>query len=389
MKLKRKDFFKGIALGTISLPLLMRGLMPKNYAQEQQGPNIISGRHYKWKMVTTWSPNFPILGEVCNLFAEMVREMSAGRLDIEVFGGGTLVPPLEAFNAVKGGFAQIGHGAAYYWAGKVPAAQFFASIPFGMNAQQSNAWMVQGGGQELWEELYALHGLLPMAGGNTGVQMGGWFNREINSLEDFRGLKMRIPGLGSKVVEKAGGAAVLIPGPDLYTSLERGVIDATEWIGPFHDYKMGFHQIAQYYYSPGWHEAGTVLEFFSNKEAYEQLPKDLQAIIRAAAGYCNNWVLSSFEAKNAEYLGIILQDFEKHNQKYPEKQKEVRTFSDDILRQLRQYNEEAIQELIADDPFAQKVYASFLKFQEQSALWSTYTEKVFYNSLQQSLSGES
>lgn len=383
MKIKRKDFFKGIALGTISLPLLLKGLMPENFAQQSDSPNIISGKSYRWKMVTTWPPNFPILGEACELFAKMVKEMSGGRLEIEVFGGGTLVPPLEAFDAVKNGSAEMGHGAGYYWAGKVPAAQFFASIPFGMNAQQANAWL-EYEGLKLWEELYAAYNLVPMPGGNTGVQMGGWFNKEINTLEDFKGLKMRIPGLASKVLEKAGGAAVLIAGGEIYTSLERGVIDATEWIGPYHDYKMGFHQIAQYYYAPGWHEAGTTLEFFSNKKAFEELPTDLKAIIKAAAGYCNAWVLSSFEAQNAVYLDKIIADFEAHNQKYPNQKKEIRRFSPEILNQLRNYNEEAVQELIADDPFAQKVYASFNDFRQKSALWSEYTEKVFYNNLQRS-----
>jgi TRAP-type mannitol/chloroaromatic compound transport system substrate-binding protein len=194
MALSRKDFFKGLAIGTISLPFAIRGCGGKNYAQKtEESDSVIRAKKIQWKMVTTWPPNFPILGEGCIKFAELVNKMSGGRIEIRVYGGGELVPPLESFDAVSSGAADMSHGAGYYWAGKVPAAQFFASIPFGMNAQQLNAWIMTGGGLELWRELYADFGVIPMLGGNTGVQMGGWFNREINSLADLKGLKMRIP----------------------------------------------------------------------------------------------------------------------------------------------------------------------------------------------------
>lgn len=369
-KLSRKTFFKGLALGTISLPLAIRSCGNKNLAQDS-GPNIITGKKYKWKMTTTWPPDFPALGEGCNLFAKWVEEMSGGRMQIQVFGGGELVPPLEAFNAVRSGAAEIGHGAGYYWKGLLPAAQFFASIPFGMNAQQMNAWLYSGGGLKLWEKLYADVGLVPFPGGNTGVQMGGWFNREINTIEDFKGLKMRIPGVGSKVLKKAGGAPVLLPGGELYTGLERGVIDATEWIGPYHDYKMGFYQIAKYYYTPGWHEAGTTLEFFINKPKFDALEPDLQAILRTAAARVNVWMLSEFEAKNTIYLEKLI-----------EAKVDIRKFPDEVLATLRQYNEEALQEEIAGDPLSREAYASYDSFRKKAASWAKLTEKVFYNSLQ-------
>lgn len=369
-KLSRKTFFKGLALGTISLPFAIRSCGGQNLAQATS-PNIITQKKYKWKMVTTWPPNFPALGEGCNLFAKWVNEMSAGRMEIQVFGGGELVPPLEAFNTVRNGAAEIGHGAGYYWKGMLPAAQFFASIPFGMNAQQMNAWLLSGGGLELWQEIYAQFNLVPFPGGNTGVQMGGWFNREINSIEDFVGLKMRIPGVGSSVLKKAGGAPVLLAGGEIYTSLERGVIDATEWIGPYHDYKMGFHQIAKYYYTPGWHEAGTALEFFINKQKFEELPPDLQAIIRAAALRVNHWMLSEFEAQNTLYL-----------EKLVEEKVDIRRFPDEVLAALRKYNEEAIQEEIADDLLAKRAYEAYNSFRNRAAGWAEITEKVFYNSLQ-------
>ena len=372
-KLTRKNFLKGAALGTISLPFLIRGCGPTNIAQNTaSGPNIITDKKFQWKLVTTWPPNFPVLGEGCTYFANWVREMSGGRLDIKVFGGGELVPPLEVFDAVRTGAADMGSGAAYYWAGKIPSAQFFASVPFGMNAQQLNAWIDNGGGLQLWESLYADYGLVPMLGGNTGVQMGGWFNREINTLGDFKGLKMRMPGLGGKVLKRAGGSPVLMAGSELYTGLEKGTIDATEWIGPYHDYKMGFYQIAKYYYSPGWHEAGTALEIIINKNKMEELPADLQAIVRTAAARMNLWTLSEFEAKNGIYLDKLIN----------EEKVDIRKFSPEILDQLRIYTEEITEDLASQDAFSRKVFDAYQKFRQQAASWSKLSEKVYYNDLQ-------
>ena len=368
-QLSRKSFFKGLALGTLSLPFLLRSFRGES---QDNSANVIDGKTYEWKMVTTWPPNFPVLGEGCTLFADLVEQMSAGRIKIKVYGGGELVPALEAFDAVRSGAAEMGSGAAYYWAGKIAAAPFFASVPFGMNAQQLNAWILTGGGMELWRELYAEYGLVPFLGGNTGVQMGGWFNREINSLDDLQGLKMRMPGIGGKVLEKAGGTPILLAGGELYTGLERGIIDATEWIGPYHDYKMAFHQIAKYYYSPGWHETGTALEFFANKEVFDTLPSDLQMIIETASLRVNHWMLSEFETQNSLYLKKLQE----------EENIEIRYYPQEVLDQLRQYTEEVLVELTEQDAFSQKVYASYKAFQEASSEWAGLTEKVFYNQIQ-------
>jgi TRAP-type mannitol/chloroaromatic compound transport system substrate-binding protein len=373
MKLTRKDFFKGLALGTISLPFAIKALGGKGQAQPENSnsPNINTKRRYQWKMVTTWPPNFPILGEACNLFAQLIEEMSGGRITIRVYGGNELVPALEAFDTVRTGGAELGSGAAYYWAGKAAAAQFFASVPFGMNTQQLNAWMLCGGGLELWEELYRDFNLVPMVGGNTGVQMGGWFNKEINTLADLKGLKMRIPGLGGKVLEKAGGAPVLLAGGEIYTGLERGVIDATEWLGPYHDTLMGFHEIAKYYYTPGWHEPGTALEYFINKEVYDDLPKDLQVIIKTAALRINLWVVSQMEAKNADALTSLI-----------EKGVTLKSFPEEVITQLRGFTEEAIADITANDAFARRTYESYNNFRKKAANYSLITEKRFYDLIQ-------
>ena len=367
--ISRKNFFKGLALGTISLPLFLRGILDDNQAQTTQ--QISNGKKYEWKMVTTWPPNFPIIGEACEYFANLVNKLSDGRISIRVFGGGELVPALEAFDAVRSGAADLSHGCAYYWAGKSPAAQFFGAVPFGMNAQQVTAWVLHGGGMQLWEELYRDFGLVPMLGGNTGVQMGGWFNREINSIDDFRGLKMRIPGLGGKVLEKVGGAPILLAGGEIYTGLERGVIDATEWLGPFHDSLMGFDEIAKYYYSPGWHEAGTVLETTINKKVYDSLPNDLQQIVQSAAMNTNLWMHLQMEAKNAEALSELIA-----------KGVDIRTFSSEIMDELRVQTEVVVNALADSDPFARRVYDSYDTFRKKAADYAQITEKVFYDRLQ-------
>ncbi len=370
-KFNRKSFVKLLAAGTISLPFFIRGCGPEHLAQESSEPGIISGKKYKWRMVTTWPPNFPVLGEGCNLFAKWVREMSAGRMDIKVYGGGELVPALETFDAVKSGAAEVGSGAAYYWVGKAPAAAFFTAVPFGMNAQQVNAWMLGGDGLKLWEELYSDFGLIPVPGGNTGVQAGGWFNREINSMKDMKGLKMRIPGLGGRVLEKAGGTPVLLSGGDIYTGLERGIIDATEWIGPYHDFIMGYHEIAKYYYTPGWHETGSELEIIFNKQQFEALDQDLQVILKTAAFRMNHWVLSQFEAINSEYLEKLIED----------ETVDVRQFPQEVLDQMKVFTQEVIEEITAQDSFAKKVYENYKLFKDRSALWAKSSEKIYYNNI--------
>lgn len=337
-----------------------------------EGPNIITNKTIEWRMVTTWPPNFPVLGESCNLLAKWIEEMSGGRLKIQVFGSGELIPGLEVFDAVSNGAVEMGNGVSYYWSGKIPAAQFFASVPFGMNAQQMNAWIIAGGGMSLWEELYAPYNLIPMLAGNTGVQMGGWFNREIKDIDDVKGLKMRMPGLGAKVLSKAGGSPKLVAGGEIYTNLERGVIDATEWIGPYHDYIMGFHEIAKYYYYPGWHETGTCIEGIVNKEKFEALPSDLQAIIRFAMAYQNSWTFSEFEARNQSYLDKIRNESEVSIRPYPK----------EVISVLREYTKETLEEIVAKDAKSKKVFEAYSAFRNTMTSWSSITEKIYYDQIQ-------
>lgn len=333
-------------------------------AADQQVPV----KTYQWKLVTSWPKNFPGLGTAPENFAKLVERLSSGRLTIKVFGAGQLVPALEGFDAVSQGVAEMGHDGAYYWKGKNLAAPFFTTLPFGLNAQEMNAWLHYGGGMELWRELYAQYNLVPFAGGNTGVQMAGWFNREINTIEDLKGLKMRIPGLGGEVFTRAGGTAVSMAGGDIYTSMQTGVIDATEWVGPYNDLAFGLHQVAQYYYYPGWHEPGPTLEFIVNKTAYDALPDDLQAIIEVASRAVNQDMLDEYTARNNAALTELV---ETHGV-------ELRQLPDDVLRELSRISTQVVAEMAATDPFVRKVADSINAFKEQSMQYHEISEEAYY-----------
>ncbi len=358
--MKRRDFLKKTGAGAAAAVAGTAVAAPAVWAK---------GKTYNWKMVTTWPPNLPVLQTGAERFAKRVGQVSEGRIKIKVFAGGELVPPMNVFDAVSQGTVECGSGASYYWAGKVPAAQWFAAVPFGLNAQGINAWLYSGGGLKLWEEVYAPFNLIARPQGNTGVQMGGWFRKEMKTIDDYKGLKMRIPGLGGKVIAKAGGTVVLLPGGEIFTSLERGVIDATEWVGPMHDLRMGFYKAAKYYYYPGWHEPGTCLEVMFNKKKYDSLPKDLQAIIDAVAMETNLWSLSEFEAGNGAALQELIT---KH------KVQLVR-FPDELLGSLRKLAKETMEEEAAKDAVSRKVHEAFKKFKEQVGIWGSVSENAYYN----------
>jgi len=326
---------------------------------------------FHWKLVTTWPPNFPIFMDGINRFAKDVKRMSRGQLNIQVFAGGELIPALQTFDAVSQGTVEMGHGAAYYWAGKIPAGQFFTAVPFGMNAQGMNAWLYYGGGLELWRELYAGHNLVPLPMGNTGVQMGGWFRKPIESLESLKGLKMRIPGLGGKVIARAGVNPVLLAGGEIYTALERGTIDATEWVGPYHDLRLGLYRAAKYYYYPGWHEPGPTLELTINKKAWDGLPKHLQLIVENAAAASNLWMLSEFEARNLEALQTL-------KNKYKVK---VNAFPDDVIRKLKTLTEETLAEEAGKDADFKRVLQAYEAFRKDNAAWNEISEAAYARAL--------
>jgi len=331
--------------------------------------SVGTGEVIEWKLVTTWPKGLPGLGAAPENFARRVNEASGGRLRIKVFGAGEIVPAFEVFDAVSRGVAEAGHGASYYWKGKIPASVFYTAVPFGMTAQEANGWLHYGGGLELWRELYAPFGVVPFAGGSTGVQMAGWFNIRLNSRADLDGLKMRIPGLAGEVFDAAGGSAVRIAGGEVYTSMQTGVIDAVEWVGPYNDRTLGLMEVGDYYYYPGWHEPGAMLETIVNAEALAALPDDLQAIVRVAARATNTDMLDDFTANNSESLQILLNEFET----------EVLPLPDDVMDALYENSQVAIQALVEADPMAKKIAASYFEFADKVRTYHEISERAYLN----------
>jgi TRAP-type mannitol/chloroaromatic compound transport system substrate-binding protein len=350
---------------TVTFALAVAGCASDKTCDESAGQQ----ESFSWKMVTTWPPNFPGMGTGVTRMAEQIERASNGRLKIRIYAAGELVPAMEVFDTVSRGTVQMGHGAAYYWKGKSEAAQFFTAIPFGMTVMEMNGWLYFGGGLELYRELYSNFDLVPFPAGNTGVQMGGWFNREINSIADLKGLVMRIPGLGGAVLERAGGTPVTLPGGEIFTSLQTGAIDATEWVGPYNDMIMGLQDAARYYYYPGWQEPGPTLECLINKEAWASLPPDLQMIVELACAALNDQMTAEFSARNAEYLAELEQN----------SATEIRRFPDDVLATLRVYADELIAELVERDAAAAKIYKSFSAYKSKAVRWTALSEQAFLN----------
>jgi TRAP-type mannitol/chloroaromatic compound transport system substrate-binding protein len=344
--MKRRDFLKAAGVGAVAA-----GSVPAPRAWAQQ-------KTFKWKMVTTWPPGLIILQEGAERFAKRVEELSEGRLKIDVFAAGVLVPALGGFDAISQGTVECGSSASYYWAGKVPAAQLLTAIPFGPMFDQMTTWLYAGGALDLWNEIYAKFNLVAIPMMNTGQQMGGWFRKEIKSVEDIKGLKFRIPGLGGKIMAKLGAAVQLLPGAEIVPALEKGAIDAAEWVGPAHDLKLGFPKVAKYYYYPGFWEPSGQAELMINKKAWESLPKDLQGIVTAVANEINQWGFAQFELQNSTALAEIKKQF-------PDVQ--VKRYPDDVLRACRKVAEEVLAEEAAADKTGdfKKVYDSYLRFKAQ------------------------
>ncbi len=321
-------------------------------------------------MITTWPRDFPGLGTGARRLAESVTAMSEGRLEIKVFAAGELVPPLESFDAVSGGAADLYHAIEYYWQDRSRAFNFFAAVPFGLTAGELAAWVYHGGGQELWDRLAAGFNIKPFQVGNTGAQMGGWFNKEINGIEDFKGLKIRMPGLGGEVLSRIGATPVSLPGTKIFPSLHSGTIDATEWAGPWNDLALGFYKVAKYYYYPGFHEPGTALSVGINLQVWESLSADHQAIFSKATAAENAFSRAEFNAQNAAALNTLRQ---KHNV-------DLRRFTDDVLKAVGEAAGDVVGDIASgSDALTREVYNSFLKFRKGALSWSHLGEQSYWN----------
>jgi TRAP-type mannitol/chloroaromatic compound transport system substrate-binding protein len=370
--MKERTLLPAAVVGLLLLWIGTLGLwaVEGQMTDDDTGPRVSgSETSIEWKLVTTWPKGLPGLGSAPENFARRVGEMSNGRLKVRVYGAGEIVPPLGVFDAVKEGVAEMGHGASYYWKGKVPASVFYTAVPFGMTAQEMNGWLHYGGGLELWRELYEPHGIIPFAGGSTGVQMAGWFNRELRSAKDLQNLKMRIPGLAGEVFALSGGTPVLRAGSEIYTSMQTGDIDAVEWVGPYNDRTLGLMEVAEYYYYPGWHEPGAMLEFTVNQLAFDRLPLDLQAIVEGAARATNQDMLDEFTARNNQSLTTLLDDYSV----------KLRPLPDDVMDVLHSNAVIALEELKQDDPMAQKISASNEAFLDGVRTYHEISERAYLN----------
>lgn len=319
------------------------------------------------RLATSWPAGFPIMGTGIERFAERVKAASGGTLNIKIYPKETLVPALAVFDAASSGEIDAFHSGPYYWKGKNSAFALFSGTPFGLTSEEINSWMLFGGGMELWREMYAAHNLYPFLGGNTNVQMGGWFRKPINSLADLKGLKMRIPGIGGEVMSRLGVNPVLLAAGEIYPALERGMIDATEWVGPALDLQMGFYKVAKYYYS-GWHEPGSVLELTFNKQVWEKLSPEHQAIIQIASEEMNNRMSLEFHAKNID----ALQEIQKMGI-------QINAFPTDVNIAAKKALDDYLRYESGRNSAFKRVYTTMDEYLKKSRAWSNVGLNQFLN----------
>ncbi len=351
--MKRREFLKaagvGVAASAVAAP-----------AVAQSMPEV------KWRMPTSWPKSLDTLYGACEFFAKRVSEITDGRFQITVFAGGEIVPALQVLDAVQNGSVEMCNTASYYYWGKDAAFTFGTALPFGLNARQQLAWFHQGGGNELMNELFATYNCIGFPAGNTNAQMGGWFRKEVNTSEDLKGLKFRIGGFAGRIVSKLGVIPQQIAAGDIYPALERGTIDAAEWVGPYDDEKLGFAKVAKYYYYPGWWEGGATGHHLINLEAWNKLPKAYQAAIYAASGETMVWEMSKYDYVNPPAIRRLIQGGA-----------EVKPFSQEILEACLKAANETYAELSASNPRFKKMYDSLTAFRSDSYLWWQTAELTF------------
>lgn len=345
--------------GAAALAAGCEGPQPRPAAQ---GPAIHSDRRVRWRMTSSFPRSLDTLFGGAERVAKRVAELTDGQFEIHVYPAGELVPSLQVLDAVQQGTVECGQTASYYYIGKDPALAFDACVPFDMTARQKSAWLLEGGGLALLNERFAAFGVRTFPAGNTGVQMGGWFRRELAGLDGLRGLKMRIPGLGGEVMARLGVVVQNIPGGEIYTALEMGAIDATEWVGPHDDEKLGFHKVAKHYYYPGFWEPGPNLSVYVNLRAWEALPAAWKAVFEAACVETVGWMLARYDALNPEALARIRASGVT-----------VRPFPAEVLSAAREATD-AILEAHAADPGYRKVYEAWREFRARQASWGAIAE---------------
>ena len=360
--MQRRSFLRnaavGAAAGTIAAPAI---------AQSQ--PSV------QWRMAASWPKSLDTLFGAAEFVAKRVGEITDGKFQIRVFAAGEIVPALQVLDAVQAGTVEMGHTASYYYFGKDPAFALGTSVPFGPTARQSNAWWLFGGGAEAMAPLYSEYGCIALLGGNTGCQMGGWFRKEIKSVDDLKGLKFRIGGMAGLVLAKLGVVPQMIGGPDIYPAREKGTIDGAEWVGPYDDEKLGFNKVAQYYYYPGWWEGGPMLPVLINEKKWNELPKAYQAALKAACGECNGWMPAKYDAQNPEALRRLIAGGTK-----------LRPFPKSVMEASEKASYEVYDELKAKSAHWKRIYPGWKKFRDEQFLWfrvaeATYDNYAFFSKL--------
>lgn len=356
-KIKRRSFLKSTVLATAGTVAAAATLSAPAYA---------SGKR-RLKMVTTWPKNFPGLGTRASAFAKDVEIATEGKIKIKVYAAKELVPAMGAFDAVSAGKADIYHGPDYYWQGKHKAFSFFAAVPFGLTASEMIHWMEYGGGQELWDELSGRFNIKPLLACTTGIQMGGWFKKEINSVDDFKGLRMRIPGIGGEVMRKIGASPVTKSGGEIYMALSQGNIDASEWVGPWNDLAFGFYKVAPYYYTSAFHEPSANVAAGFNLDVWNSFTKAQQSIITAIAAKHFQSSLAEFNARNSVALDTLVN---KHNVK-------LRTYTPEIMARLADISADVVREIGMTDDISTRIYNSFMTTREAAMAWSAIADEPY------------
>lgn len=331
-------------------------------------PAVLSGKR-EWKMVMTWQKVLPGLGTGAVRLANRITKLSGGRLTVKPYGGGELVPPLGVFDAVSQGTAEMGHAAPYYWLNKNKSLAFFCGVPGGLTAQEQNGWLYFGGGMKLWDEAYAEFGLKSFPAGNTGTQMGGWFKKELKTVADLQGLKIRMPGIAGEVFSKLGGSSQTIPPQELFTAMQSGVIDALEWVGPWNDMALGFNKVSTHYYGPAFQEGGPTLELMVNKKAFDELPTDLQLIVRCACSTENDLMTAEYHANN-------IRAFQKLKQ---QKDLVIDTYPQEILTALFKTAEEVVAETASLGDINRRIFESYDRYRRYSIAYGMTAEHGFLN----------
>jgi len=353
--MKRRDFLTragiGIAAGAASAPALA-----------QSAPQI------RWRMASSFPKSLDTLYGTAEQIATRVSHVTDGRFEIRVFAAGEIVPPLQVMDAVQNGTVECGQTASYYYVGKNPAFAFDTALPFGMNCRQQNAWMYYGGGMELMRELFRAHNIVNFPCGNTGTQMAGWYRKEIKSVADLKGLKMRVAGLAGQILARLGVVPQQIGGPDIYPALEKGTIDAAEWVGPYDDEKLGFHKVAKYYYYPGWWEGSAQLSIYVNMKQWSALPRSYQEALEVACAESNIHMVAKYDARNTEALRKLVQGGA-----------QLRPFPRSVMDACYKSAQELYDEFAAKSPEFKKIYAAWRKFRDDQFLWFRVAENTYDN----------